>query len=189
MCPSLRGSRQCTLFVLSSQYVLFGSGGTGPFPNGVVPFENYGWSLLDLSVACFDSASRTAVSIPGSMCRRSEPSGPHRHREIVILKHDHSERLPTISSNCAGERYCTNASSTRFLTNRLKITDRAASVGGLFSLGTGPFLKAEAPASPPGLPCRRLEWRRSSPSASNRRAYEHGRGPGIKRTPQSAVLS
>src|SRR5215471_473567 len=32
---SLRGSRQCTPFVLGSQYVLFGRLHTGPFPNGV----------------------------------------------------------------------------------------------------------------------------------------------------------
>src|ERR1700737_3036199 len=34
------GGGRCALFVFSSQYVLFGRGGTGPFPSSVACFEN-----------------------------------------------------------------------------------------------------------------------------------------------------
>ena len=47
MCSPLRGSRQCTLFVLSSQYVLFGLWVRAPFRMLVVPFDSLGWPLLE----------------------------------------------------------------------------------------------------------------------------------------------
>src|SRR5215471_16674354 len=38
--------KECTRFVLGSQYVLVRVVGTGPFPTLLVPFEFYDWSPL-----------------------------------------------------------------------------------------------------------------------------------------------